>query len=58
MSQFTTKFVLVQIPRDDIEADALSAAITREHGTKGFQLASAVRVSNRALLLCLVREES
>ena len=58
MQQFTTKFVLVQIPVDDAEADALSAVVTREHGTNGFQLASAVRVNDRALLLCLVREES
>lgn len=58
MPKYTIKFVLTQIPADDAGADALSVAVTREHGTEGFQLTSATRVSDQTLLLCLVKQES
>jgi hypothetical protein len=58
MARFTTKFVLKQIPTDATSADALSIEVTQKFGTQGFRLASAVRITDQALLLCLVKEEA
>jgi hypothetical protein len=58
MAMFTTKFVLVQSPTNATTAEALSIQVTQNFGTQGFQLASAVRMTDQVLLLCLVKEEA
>jgi hypothetical protein len=58
MPKFTSKFILVECPTSEESADALSISVTRDHGTQGFHVVSAVRIGDGALLLCLVRQEA
>jgi hypothetical protein len=58
MAVFSTKFVLVQSPTNAITADALSIKVTQDFGAQGFRLATAVRMTDQTLLLCLVKEEA